>query len=101
MLSKHDLLSKTILSNRADPNVRPPNVTDLPLIENGVFDLPDGVEARLLDGNWYGNGPEIVLHEFRTQRYNCIALINRVKLPVALVQLVGSKRSAGCKAPTW
>lgn len=40
-----------------------PAVTDLPKIEDGALGMtiPLPIEARLLQGNWYGNGPEIVL----------------------------------------
>ena len=39
---------------------RPPEVTELPMWADAP-DLPDGFEARILDGNWYGTGPIIVI----------------------------------------
>lgn len=51
---------------------RPPDVTDLPplAVEPGE-NLPDGISLRLLEGNWYGSGPEIVvLHEAEMVHYS-------------------------------
>jgi hypothetical protein len=42
------------------PDQPPPDVIDLP-VWDGDVELPTGIEARLLDGNWSGTGPLVIL----------------------------------------
>jgi hypothetical protein len=81
------------------PDQRPPDVIDLPIYSG--LKLPKGIEARLLDGNWYGTGPMVVLccpehdlhvafslreksREFRFALSNLIQAVQHAKSTVAL-----------------
>jgi hypothetical protein len=81
---------------------RPPDVTDLPLIPKGEFDpLPKGLEARLLGGNWYGKGPEIVIwHPKQEIHYSFPVSLKDTMLSHAIrVVLVAAKAAASGMAP--
>jgi hypothetical protein len=43
------------------PDMRPPDVTALPMFEPPIAGTPKDVEVRYLGGNWYGDGPCAVL----------------------------------------
>lgn len=77
---------------------RPPDVTDLPVLNPQSDEtLPDGISLRLLDGNWYGSGPEIVvLHEVEMMHVT-LPLWARKQLPgrIAVVQEAVRRKRAG------
>ena len=82
-----------------NPQDRPPNVTELPIVpEAQIGTLPSGLEARLLGGDWYGNGPEIVIwHPEHELHYNVPLKRKETMLPHAIrVVLAAAKaKSAG------
>ena len=60
LIRLHDAAGNTVAANQSPGDVR-----DLPFADRAMFPalevLPAHIEARLLDGNWYGYGPEIIL----------------------------------------
>lgn len=79
-----------------------PYVPGLPRIQDGaVGDLPRGVEARLLEGNWYGAGPEIVLYDVGTHRHVHVPLADRKRLPEAMRTLIGVHRAFRYRGCDW
>lgn len=47
--------------NPVTPDMRPPDVTDLPKFAPPIVGTPKDVEVYYLGGNWYGDGPCAVL----------------------------------------
>jgi hypothetical protein len=82
--------------NPVGPHDRPPDVTDLPLIpKNEIGPLPKGLEARMLGGNWYGNGPEIVIwHPKQEVHYNVPLCRKETMLPHAVRVVSSAARAA-------
>lgn len=68
--------------NPVDPKQSPGLVYLLPLLplEPGE-ELPVGVSAHLLEGNWYGAGPEICLWDGISEMHHCFPLWDRKSLP--------------------
>lgn len=76
--------------------LQPPNVADLPLIAaDALPPLPDGIEARLLDGNWYGNGPEIVVYYPARQTHVNCPLADKHRVTDAAIMLMQEARQGG------
>ena len=50
---------------------RPPDVDTLPFLESGALPSPPpaGIEARVLRGNWFGRGQEVVLWHPQSQKW--------------------------------
>lgn len=79
------------LADRSATDIALPSVQQLPLIAPDALgiSLPPPIEAHLLYGNWYGNGPEIVLWHPRAELQALVPLRDRVKVvPLALAALI-------------
>ena len=81
--------------NPVDVHDRPPDVPDLPLMpEEEIGPLPKGLEARLLDGNWYGNGPEIVIWHPAQQVWYSVPLRKKAFMLSHAIRVVSAAASA-------
>lgn len=49
------------------PDMRPPDVTDLPPFEPPISGTPRDIEVKYLGGNWYGDGPCVVLWHLKRE----------------------------------
>lgn len=80
--------------NPIKPDQSPGLVTKLPLLDllPGEI-LPVGVSAHLLDGNWYGAGPEICLWDGLSEMHLSFPLYDRKALPHWLRRLAKAAKA--------
>lgn len=76
-------------------DMRPPDVTSLPMFAQKIIGTPEGIEVRYLGGNWYGDGPNVVLWNPTRQRYVMLPVSRLEEFDVAMAHLTG--RSVGKK----
>jgi hypothetical protein len=74
--------------NPVDPDKSPGLVTLMPLLALAPGEeMPFGVGAHLLGGNYYGSGPEIVLWDGLSEMHVSFPLWDRKQLPLWLNRL--------------
>lgn len=65
--------------NSVTPDMRPPDVTDLPLYTPPIDGTPKDIDVHYLGGNWYGDGPCVVLWHTK-RKVHAILPISKLSL---------------------
>ena len=73
------------------PDMRPPDVTALPMFAQEIKGTPSGVEVRYLGGNWYGDGPCAVLWHPKRRRHVVVPVSKLDQFCVAVRMLTGKQ----------